>query len=89
MVPSNPGIRGRLADRASRGLRNVRLGTHVVALEARPCLHQTVLFRLVRAEDFGGASGGSSLEVKLLCEFIGTFMLVVTVGFNVLSGSAA
>jgi glycerol uptake facilitator-like aquaporin len=55
-----------------------------------------VLFRLVRAEDFGGAEIdgrhrgiGMTLSTKLLVEFIGTYILVVTVGFNVVTGSAA
>merc|ERR1719424_925379 len=49
-----------------------------------------VLFRLVRAEDYGGGSGrGTTMECKLLTEFIGTYILVITVGFNVLTGSAA
>jgi aquaporin Z len=45
------------------------------------------LFRFVRPEDFGGQA--KTQTAKLLSEFIGTYMLVVTVGFNVLTGSAA
>lgn len=44
-------------------------------------------FRYVRAEDFGGKK--NDMTAKLLSEFIGTFLLACTVGFNVLSGSTA
>jgi aquaporin Z len=45
------------------------------------------MFRLVRPEDFNGKEG--TLLAKLISEFIGTYLLVVTVGFNVLTGSTA
>jgi len=45
------------------------------------------LFRLVRPEEFGGQA--KTLSAKLLSEFLGTFMLVLTVGLNVLVGSGA
>lgn len=45
------------------------------------------LFRLVRAEDFGGVK--NALTSELVSEFVGTFLLTVTVGFNVLTASAA
>merc|ERR1719277_850008 len=45
------------------------------------------LFRVCRAEDFGGAK--NALTSKLVSEFVGTFMLTATVGFNVLTASAA
>jgi aquaporin Z len=45
------------------------------------------LFRFVRAEDFAGEA--NTLTAKLVAEFIGTFMLTATVGFNVLNGTAA
>jgi len=40
-----------------------------------------VLFRVVRPEEFGGEKG---LVAALASEFLGTFMLVVTVGLNVM-----
>jgi aquaporin Z len=46
------------------------------------------LFRLVRAEDFG-APQKNALSAVLVSEFVGTFFLTVTVGFNVLTASAA
>lgn len=46
------------------------------------------LFRVVRPDDFGGSSS-YSLVVKALSEFIGTFVLVLTVGLNVLAHSPA
>lgn len=50
-----------------------------------------VLFRLVRPEDFeaGGTGTTHSLTSKLTSEFLGTFMLVLTVGLNVLGKSPA
>jgi len=50
-----------------------------------------LLFRLVRPEDFaaGPTSADPCLSTKLASEFIGTFMLVLTVGLNVLAGSTA
>lgn len=45
------------------------------------------LFRLIRAAEFDREI--SKTLSSLLSEFLGTFMLVVTVGFNVLGGSAA
>ena len=45
------------------------------------------LFRLIRAEDFGGVA--LTLNTKLIAEAVGTFMLTLTVGFNVLTASAA
>lgn len=49
------------------------------------------LFRVVRPWDFGGGapSGGAQRTPKLVAEFLGTFMLVLTVGLNVLGQSAA
>lgn len=44
-----------------------------------------VLFKVVRPEDFGGEKGG--LAAELTSEFLGTFMLVLTVGLNVLGKS--
>merc|ERR1719473_422385 len=46
------------------------------------------LFRLVRPDDFGG-SEDYELSTKCISEFIGTYVLVLTVGLNVLSGSPA
>merc|ERR1719321_2577510 len=45
------------------------------------------LFRLVRPAEFDTEI--SKVLSSLLSEFLGTFMLVVTVGFNVLGGSKA
>jgi len=44
-----------------------------------------VLFKVVRPEDFGGEKGGPAAEAT--SEFLGTFMLVLTVGLNVLGKS--
>lgn len=46
------------------------------------------LFRLVRAEDYGSAQKNSVSSV-LVSELVGTFFLTLTVGFNVLTASAA
>jgi aquaporin Z len=46
-----------------------------------------VLFACVRPEDFGGQSQPN--RSFAVCEFIGTFMLVLTVGLNVLGKSKA
>lgn len=46
------------------------------------------LFRLVRAEDYGSNEKNGTSAV-LVSELVGTFFLTVTVGFNVLSASAA
>eukprot|EP00440_Ansanella_granifera_P074276 gb/GFBE01080603.1/.p1 GENE.gb/GFBE01080603.1/~~gb/GFBE01080603.1/.p1 ORF type:complete len:454 (+),score=108.00 gb/GFBE01080603.1/:1-1362(+) len=45
-----------------------------------------VLFKQVRPEDFGTES---TPRVELISEFLGTYMLVLTVGLNVLGRSAA
>ncbi|CAE7237199.1 NIP4-1 [Symbiodinium sp. CCMP2592] len=44
------------------------------------------LFKVVRPEDFGGEK---SQATELVSEFLGTFMLVLTVGLNVLGSSKA
>jgi len=46
------------------------------------------LFRVVRPDDFGG-SADYDLGTRCVSEFIGTFVLVLTVGLNVLGGSPA
>lgn len=46
-----------------------------------------LLFRVVRPEDFGGEP--RTLVARLTAEFVGTFLLTLTVGLNVLNGSAA
>jgi len=43
-----------------------------------------ILYRLVRPEEFWNFDGANALWPKLLAEFLGTFYLVLTVGFNVL-----
>jgi len=46
------------------------------------------LFRVVRPDDFGG-SADYELGTKCVSEFLGTYVLVLTVGLNVLGGSPA
>jgi aquaporin Z len=46
-----------------------------------------LLFRYVRAEDYTGRR--NEIEARLLSEFLGTFVLVFTVGCAVLTGAAA
>merc|ERR1719182_1355842 len=46
------------------------------------------LFRVVRPDDFGG-SPDYELGTKCVSEFLGTYVLVLTVGLNVLGGSPA
>jgi len=46
-------------------------------------------FKVCRGEQEEDASADPSIAAKLLSEFLGTYMLVLTVGLNVLSGSAA
>lgn len=45
-----------------------------------------VLFKCVRPEDFGG---NKTLATELLSEFLGTYVLVLTVGLNVMGRSTA
>merc|ERR1719408_63587 len=47
------------------------------------------LFKVCRGEQEENADADPSITAKLVSEFLGTFMLVLTVGLNVLSGSAA
>mmetsp|Transcript_82568 Transcript_82568/g.266300 ORF Transcript_82568/g.266300 Transcript_82568/m.266300 type:complete len:529 (-) Transcript_82568:649-2235(-) len=50
------------------------------------------LYRLVRPEDYTEGDDGSSgypMSAKLVSEFLGTYMLVLTVGLNVLTNSVA
>eukprot|EP00930_Biecheleria_cincta_P042798 TRINITY_DN2944_c0_g3_i1.p1 TRINITY_DN2944_c0_g3~~TRINITY_DN2944_c0_g3_i1.p1 ORF type:complete len:459 (+),score=94.61 TRINITY_DN2944_c0_g3_i1:76-1452(+) len=61
-----------------------------VIFEAAGALMAAVLFKVVRAGDFGGESTeDSQLVSEMTSEFIGTFMLVLTVGLNVLGRSKA
>merc|ERR1719326_1132457 len=46
-------------------------------------------FKVCRKEQEEDESADPSIAGKLLSEFLGTYMLVLTVGLNVLSGSAA
>merc|ERR1719313_1283111 len=46
------------------------------------------LFRVVRPDDFGG-SADYELGTRCVSEFLGTYVLVLTVGLNVLGGSPA
>jgi len=45
------------------------------------------LFRVVRAEEFGGQK--NTFGAKITSEFLGTYFLVLTVGLNVLAGNKA
>merc|ERR1719343_1865011 len=47
------------------------------------------MFKLVRPEEFGKPAEKNSLQARLISEFIGTYFLTITVGFNVLKASAA
>eukprot|EP00747_Dinoflagellata_sp_TGD_P126021 gnl/TRDRNA2_/TRDRNA2_174230_c4_seq67.p1 gnl/TRDRNA2_/TRDRNA2_174230_c4~~gnl/TRDRNA2_/TRDRNA2_174230_c4_seq67.p1 ORF type:complete len:452 (-),score=111.25 gnl/TRDRNA2_/TRDRNA2_174230_c4_seq67:87-1442(-) len=47
------------------------------------------LFRIVRPEDFSEDAQPQNRTARLISEFIGTYMLVLTVGLNVLGGSPA
>jgi aquaporin Z len=57
-----------------------------VAFELVGCALAAILFKVVRPGDFGAEAGMPS---KLASEFLGTFMLVLTVGLNVLGKSPA
>mmetsp|Transcript_46970 Transcript_46970/g.118332 ORF Transcript_46970/g.118332 Transcript_46970/m.118332 type:complete len:457 (-) Transcript_46970:60-1430(-) len=57
-----------------------------ILFEAIGAVLAVVLFKLVRPEDFDGEK---TPFTDLISEFIGTFMLVLTVGLNVLGLSAA
>jgi len=46
-------------------------------------------FKVCRGEQEEDANADPSIAAKLLSEFLGTYILVLTVGLNVLSGSAA
>lgn len=48
-----------------------------------------VAFQVCRGEQEENPNADPSITAKLLSEFLGTYMLVLTVGLNVLSGSAA
>jgi aquaporin Z len=47
------------------------------------------LFKVVRPQEFEGAESDPGMVPALVSEFLGTFMLVLTVGLNVLGHSAA
>jgi len=57
-----------------------------MVFEAIGVVLAVLLFRLVRPEDFNGQK---SAATDLLSEFLGTYVLVLTVGLNVLGKSAA
>jgi aquaporin Z len=57
-----------------------------MAFEYLGAIFAVGLFRIVRAEDFGGEKGAFQETVS---EFIGTFVLVLTVGLNVCAQSVA
>lgn len=48
-----------------------------------------VVFRVIHPEEYGPAAPRPGLLAKLLCEFIGTYFLVLTVGLNVMGSSKA
>lgn len=61
-----------------------------VAFEFLGACLAAALFKIVRPGDFeGGEVGEASLVSKLTSEFFGTFMLVLTVGLNMLGKSPA
>jgi len=59
-----------------------------VLFEIAGAVVAAALFRLVRPDDFGG-SPDYDLSTKCLSECIGTYVLVLTVGLNILGGSPA
>lgn len=52
-------------------------------------LAASAVFRVVHLQEYSLAAGRPSLCAKLLCEFIGTYFLVLTVGLNFLGASKA
>jgi aquaporin Z len=48
-----------------------------------------LVFKTIRAHEQEGSDGVASLGSKLISEFLGTYMLVLTVGLNVIGGSKA
>jgi len=57
-----------------------------IAFELAGALLAAILFMVVRPEDFGSEK---TLTTELVSEFLGTFMLILTVGLNVLAKSPA
>jgi len=49
----------------------------------------TFVFKKVRPAKFEAGKKGAELQAKVISEFLGTYMLVVTIGLNVLAGSVA
>jgi len=64
-------------------------GVAYVGYEILGAVLAAVLFRAVRPDEFNPARVDYSLHNKLVSEFIGTFLLVFTVGLNVLGNSSA
>jgi len=59
------------------------------AFELIGAMVAAVCFKVCRGEQEEDESAEPSIAAKLLSEFLGTYILVLTVGLNVLSGSAA
>jgi len=71
-------------DFASNGV-GLGLGLVYTAFEIVGAVLATGFFKIVRPEEFGGEKGGPFAE--MVSEFLGTFMLVLTVGLNMLGKS--
>jgi len=59
------------------------------AFEFAGAVAAAAAFRAVRPSEYGNEARVPKLACQLIAEFIGTFFLVLTVGFNVLTGSKA
>lgn len=76
-------------DLSSAGLGARWCGPYVLS-EAAGAIMAAVMFRVVRSGDFDGeVTAENNLVSEMVSEFIGTFMLVLTVGLNVLGKSKA
>lgn len=75
---------GMLSSALGRGIFN---GMAWMAAQFLGACVAAAMFRLVRPEEFGNHAG--SLGTKVLAEFIGTFMLVLTVGLSLVGKSSA
>jgi aquaporin Z len=84
----NPAVAAGIAVSGLGGY-GLALGVYVLA-ELTGAFMAAILFLMVRPSDFSqGNSDGTQLPQKLISEFLGTFMLVFTVGLNVLAASPA
>merc|ERR1719337_528481 len=80
------------ADLVSIGL-GFGWSVYYVAFEYLGALIAALLFRIIRPDEFNGlyfaASRHYGLQPRFMSEFVGTFVLVLTVCLNVLGGSVA